>query len=297
MSKVLLISDVHGNNAALKAVLDYPFDYLAYTDIWCLGDVVGYGPVPYHVWLRLHRENIPAGNWLAGNHDWGLLGKLPRFKLIKPDPNYPNGFRLGNFRDKAWNVLQVHIDMLQYHDELHEHIDGLPVMSSPRAGVYLTHGAFDVDPQKSLAVNTTMPFFSPSKYVEKFEELHTREPTLAVRPHKHSDAPPRLFATGHSHTPGIWRWNSQSNTWEQQPLESQPLGNLESSPLFVNPGAVSAFRDVYGCASFMLIDWDTEMLFYQRIPYNYEWLYAQMNRSPYRALRDERNFLIEPACS
>ena len=43
--KVLVISDIHGNLAALETVLK-DAQGRGYDEIWCLGDVVGYGPDP-----------------------------------------------------------------------------------------------------------------------------------------------------------------------------------------------------------------------------------------------------------
>lgn len=69
--RVLIISDIHANLAALDRVLS---EATGYEDLWCLGDVVGYGPDPNGCVARL-RELKPA-YWLAGNHDWAALGKL-----------------------------------------------------------------------------------------------------------------------------------------------------------------------------------------------------------------------------
>lgn len=69
--KVLVLSDIHANLAALNRVLDEAGDVDV---IWCLGDVVGYGPEPNACVDRL-RELRPE-YWLAGNHDWAALGKL-----------------------------------------------------------------------------------------------------------------------------------------------------------------------------------------------------------------------------
>jgi predicted phosphodiesterase len=66
----LIISDVHANQTALSAVLD---DAGSYDSIWCLGDLVGYGPDPNECIERL-RELAHVS--LAGNHDWAALGKL-----------------------------------------------------------------------------------------------------------------------------------------------------------------------------------------------------------------------------
>jgi predicted phosphodiesterase len=68
--RVLLISDIHANLVALNAVLAAAGDHDA---VWCLGDVVGYGPAPNECVERL-RELDPI--CLAGNHDWATLGKL-----------------------------------------------------------------------------------------------------------------------------------------------------------------------------------------------------------------------------
>jgi diadenosine tetraphosphatase ApaH/serine/threonine PP2A family protein phosphatase len=66
----LIISDIHANLAALEAVLDDapPFD-----EVWCLGDLVGYGPKPNECIQRV--RGLPQTS-LVGNHDWAALGKL-----------------------------------------------------------------------------------------------------------------------------------------------------------------------------------------------------------------------------
>ena len=43
--QVAVISDVHGNVQALEAVLE-AIDAVQVDEIWCLGDVVGYGADP-----------------------------------------------------------------------------------------------------------------------------------------------------------------------------------------------------------------------------------------------------------
>lgn len=69
--QVLVLSDIHANLAALDGVLEAAGDF---DTIWCLGDVVGYGPDPNACVDRL-RELKPE-HWLAGNHDWAALGRL-----------------------------------------------------------------------------------------------------------------------------------------------------------------------------------------------------------------------------
>jgi diadenosine tetraphosphatase ApaH/serine/threonine PP2A family protein phosphatase len=43
------------------------------TDIYCVGDIVGYGPRPNEVVELVHARKIRC---VAGNHDWALLGRI-----------------------------------------------------------------------------------------------------------------------------------------------------------------------------------------------------------------------------
>ncbi len=70
--RYLIISDIHANRAALEAVLRDAAS-LNYDMIWCLGDLVGYGPDPNECVARIQDfEHICT----AGNHDWAALGHL-----------------------------------------------------------------------------------------------------------------------------------------------------------------------------------------------------------------------------
>ena len=70
--RVAVISDVHANLHALEAVLGSVDD--ARPDaVWCLGDVVGYGPQPSRC-CEIVAAHADVG--LVGNHDLGVLGEL-----------------------------------------------------------------------------------------------------------------------------------------------------------------------------------------------------------------------------
>lgn len=71
-----ILTDIHGNYEALQAVLD-DIDALSVADsvpldaMWCLGDIVGYGPDPGACVREIrHRCELSV----AGNHDWGASG-------------------------------------------------------------------------------------------------------------------------------------------------------------------------------------------------------------------------------
>jgi diadenosine tetraphosphatase ApaH/serine/threonine PP2A family protein phosphatase len=110
------MSDIHANRPALEAVLSDapPFDI-----IWCLGDVVGYGPDPNEC-IELLRE-LPHFS-LAGNHDWGVLGKLDL-----------NTFNVDARRANMWT--QAALTPASY-----EYLSQLPI-EADQAGFRLAHAS------------------------------------------------------------------------------------------------------------------------------------------------------------
>ncbi|MFN8373360.1 MAG: metallophosphoesterase family protein [Anaerolineae bacterium] len=77
--RILIISDIHANLTAFETVLaDAKGDW---EYVWCLGDVVGYGPDPNECCELL--RTLPH-LCLAGNHDWAALGRLD-IRTFNPD--------------------------------------------------------------------------------------------------------------------------------------------------------------------------------------------------------------------
>ena len=68
-----IISDVHANEAALRATLTDAADEKV-EKIICLGDVLGYGPEPVAALELVYRR---AHVCLAGNHDDAVCGRFP----------------------------------------------------------------------------------------------------------------------------------------------------------------------------------------------------------------------------
>jgi predicted phosphodiesterase len=75
--KFAILSDIHGNLEAFLAVLEdlrqFPVDR-----VFCLGDLIGYGPDPEEVVKIVIKRGIPS---VMGNHELGLA-----------DPNYLSWF-------------------------------------------------------------------------------------------------------------------------------------------------------------------------------------------------------------
>jgi diadenosine tetraphosphatase ApaH/serine/threonine PP2A family protein phosphatase len=112
----LVIADVHANLAAFEAVLAAAprFD-----EIWCLGDIVGYGPDPNECIELLRQYRHIA---VAGNHDWAAIGRLD----------------LSDFNPAAraaaeWTAEQLSLDSRRY-------IGSLPVQHQ-KEGFTAVHGS------------------------------------------------------------------------------------------------------------------------------------------------------------
>jgi diadenosine tetraphosphatase ApaH/serine/threonine PP2A family protein phosphatase len=101
--RCLVLSDIHSNLEAFQAVLE---DAGPVDQVWCLGDVVGYGPDP-NACVELLRS-LPH-KCIAGNHDWATLGKLD-LREFNPDAREAN----------LWNRKQLTPDNLAYLEDLPE---------------------------------------------------------------------------------------------------------------------------------------------------------------------------------
>ena len=68
MTRVAVITDIHANLPALEAVLEQ-IDALGIDEIYCGGDLVGYGPHPNEVCALIEERGIPT---IYGNYDYAV---------------------------------------------------------------------------------------------------------------------------------------------------------------------------------------------------------------------------------
>jgi diadenosine tetraphosphatase ApaH/serine/threonine PP2A family protein phosphatase len=114
-----VLADIHSNLEAFQAVLKDLDTRGGADEIWCLGDVVGYGPDPGEC-LRLLRRHPGAG--VAGNHDWAAIGQLDT----------------SSFNPEAAAACQWTAEALQKDDA--DYLAGLP-LTLRRGDFTLVHGS------------------------------------------------------------------------------------------------------------------------------------------------------------
>ena len=113
--RVAIVSDIHGNRQAFEAVLD-AIEASECEELWCLGDLVGYGADP-DACVELARRH--AAICLAGNHDMGVRGDLPLEQ-----------FSRGAALAARWTQETITADTLGY-------LSGLePVMLDEKVGLF-----------------------------------------------------------------------------------------------------------------------------------------------------------------
>lgn len=103
-----IISDVHGNIEALKAVLR-DIKKRGLKQVLFLGDAVGYGPDPDECVKTLSSECVIL---LAGNHDWAVLDQT--------DINYFNPYAKASILWTKRNISETGISILKNFEILRE---------------------------------------------------------------------------------------------------------------------------------------------------------------------------------
>lgn len=141
--RTLIVSDVHSNLEALDAVIADAGQRGGFDGVWCLGDVVGYGPEPSECLRRLRGFDLAA---VAGNHDYAAAGVI--------DASDFNGSAYAAIR---WTAQQLDADDRRF-------LAGLPTVSI-QPPFTLAHG--------SLRAPIAEYLLHPAQALATFELLTT----------------------------------------------------------------------------------------------------------------------------
>lgn len=208
---VAVFSDVHSNHLALGQVLADARCQGA-DEVWFLGDLVGYGPFPAQVWSLVQQQRPPWRWAVAGNQDWGLIGRLGKSFGLSPQPSSgrtatPVSLDFNEIAHRAQSMNQAATPERGAGARLRAWLGNLPLVASPRAGVYLVHGSFAAERRETyLEAYVCDADDAEAAWGSLLQQLGNTgwsAPGFVAEPDRWH--PPRLLLVGHWHTQLAWR--------------------------------------------------------------------------------------------
>lgn len=217
-----VISDIHSNIEALEVVLK-DIEQRGIKTIYCLGDILGYGPNPKEC-LDLIIEKVE--NCVLGNHDYAVLYEPTNFNLGAEQAAYWCREMLESepdekLRSKRWQFL----GSLSMRQTMNMELNGVNaridfVHASPRRPINEYVFPDDV-------------FTSPAKLTTLFEKV------------KH------ICFIGHTHLPGVFLDDPDFYTPDELG-ESYPI--IPDEKAIINVGSVGQPRDRDSKASYVYVE-------------------------------------------
>lgn len=227
-----IISDIHSNLEALQAVLA-DIEKQRVPEIYCLGDVIGYGPNPRECvdLVMKHAKMV-----LLGNHDQGAMFD-------------PEGFNGPAERAIFWtrSVLESSGEARPAREKRWEFLAERP-RSFKEPGYLYVHGS---------ARNPLNEYVFPEDVYNqrKMERIFALVEKYCFQ--------------GHTHVPGVFVEQAPDDLYQfSSPEELDYSYNLDHRKTLVNVGSVGQPRDGDPRACYVLLD--GTKLYYRRVEYDIE---------------------------
>ena len=228
--RIAIISDLHSNREALDAVLAH-IDQQDVETVYCLGDVVGYGPEPEYC-VDLVRERCSL--CLMGNHDEALFRDASDF-----NPHARGAIEFTRARmEPAWYSTGAKKARWKFLREL--------PLSHTEGRFVFVHGSTR-DPVREYVLSTD-GFLNPDKLRAIFDSFTG------------------VAVAGHTHHPGLHdeslRFQSLSGA------DSLTLALPDDRKLFLNVGSVGQPRDSDNRACYAVLE--EHQVTWHRVPYDFQ---------------------------
>lgn len=234
-----VISDIHANLEALSAVLR-DIEKRPVKEIYCLGDLVGYGPDPERC-IELVMKHCKF--CLVGNHDWALV-------------NPPVGFRkeAAEALDYHRRRLKPFAPLMRRRRRLWEYLQGLP--QSFELGPIKFFHASPRDPIMEYVLPEDVEIGPSPKMEAIMEEL--------IGP----------CFIGHTHLPGIFT-DDYDFVLAQGLIDGYEIGDRR---VLINVGAVGQPRDGDQRACYVTVENNTVR--FHRVPYDVQKTAEKIRSTP-----------------
>jgi diadenosine tetraphosphatase ApaH/serine/threonine PP2A family protein phosphatase len=225
MRRIAIISDIHSNMAALEAVLRDIAAQKAEA-IYCLGDVVGYGPEPVEAMSRI-LDVCEPGKVILGNHDHASIYE-------------PIGFNAAARGAALWTNTQIRAGMFGW------------LTGKRRRWEWLKNLPTTITEEDVLFVHA-----SPRNHLEDYIlEEHTQGRSyLGEDPKQHLETNFALVEhtcfIGHTHRPGVV--TGDDHAWHSIKALNYRW-TIDPRKTIVNVGSVGQPRDMDPRACYVIFD-------------------------------------------
>ena len=247
--KYAILSDIHGNEEALTAVLG-DMDRKKIKNLICLGDIVGYGARPHECISLLRERNAIC---VAGNHDYFACG---RFKID------------GEVTDLARTALEWTQTQISESDR--EYLRNLePVKVNAKHGFTISHGSLFNKPNMDYVIGPDDAFNKIFSNILKIKSSRILDQL-------------RVCFIGHTHSPCYYRLKkniagaSRANVTSAHAYGDIALKLAEDSYYVLNCGSVGQPRDGDPRAGYVIFNLEKRRAEYRRIDYNIKKSQAQI---------------------
>lgn len=229
-----IISDIHSNAVALQAVLE-DIDSRGISKIYCLGDIVGYGPQPGEC-LDMIAGHVTTS--ILGNHDHAVLYGPENFNLGAESAVFWTRATLENEKDN-----EIRSRRWEFLASLPERLIIRPSWPCKAEEMLLVHGS----PRKPITeyIFPDDPRTSPNKMSAIFERFS------------------HACFVGHTHMPGVFYEEDLFIPSEELP---ENRVKLTSDKMLINVGSVGQPRDRNPRACYVIVHDD--VVEFIRIEYN-----------------------------
>lgn len=230
-SPTAIISDVHGNAPALRAVLA-DIKSRGVERLVCLGDIIGYGPDPLDC-VDLVREHA---EWsLMGNHDFAVLYE-------------PTNFNPGAETAAYWTRAQFDAETDDNkRRERYEFLGKLRVRVVEKTGEGLPLLAVHGSPRRPI-----------NEYIFKEDVVNAPDKVTTIL-----DRVQRLCVVGHTHVPGVF--TDEPDFYPPNELTDATYRFIDEKAI-INVGSVGQPRDGDPRACYTILHPDR--IEFVRVPYD-----------------------------
>jgi diadenosine tetraphosphatase ApaH/serine/threonine PP2A family protein phosphatase len=236
-----IISDIHSNLEGLQAVLADIAKHDV-TEIYCLGDIIGYGPNPRECIDLVMKCKLV----LLGNHDQGAMFD-------------PEGFNQPAERAIFWtrSQLETSVENRVKREKRWEFLAERP-RTHKENGHLFVHGS---------ARNPLNEYVFP-------EDIYNQRKMDRI-----FSLVEKYCFQGHTHVPGVFTESLQDDSYHfQSPEEIDYLHKLDARKTMVNVGSVGQPRDGDWRACYVLLD--GHELHFRRVEYDIDTTIRKIHEIP-----------------